>query len=202
MSKIILSLLSLFVLGCGVGGNSGSASPVSSAPNGPSLSSSPVEMKSGRAFSCFSLNETVWCAGSAPGIVSSVAFVPLASFAQTISRLEVFDDTVCAETTVVSRPVSGSSGVATYCWGEASLGPNYAGYPVIYSPPFGPANIPSGASFASLPFVGGDTGMGLFTDEGGIWLVMIDSRGLVSRATISCDTDGTNLICPAFSLVL
>lgn len=202
MKTLIPALMLVWITACGSGG--GTASAPSQSPS-PAITAQSITIKSGRSFSCFQLRSDVYCKGTDPNLINSPNYVLFASFGAAPSRLEAFDDTVCITASVQGLPYAGLSyaGTATYCWGEANLGMNYIGYPMVYSGPFfTAANVSPEVSFAVLPFVGYDGGMGVFTDEGGTWLVMQDGRSLTSTNTISCDTDGVYLACPTFNIAL
>jgi len=196
MKNITVPMLLLWITACGGPGGGTDASAPNLAP-GPGATPIAAKLVSGRSFDCLQVENEVYCAGTAADIVSSPTFTLFASFAAAPTRIESFDDTLCLTATVLERPIAATPGTATYCWGEASLGVNYISYPLVYGgPQFTAMDISSDTTFSALPFVGGDLGMGVFTDEGGTWLVMQDPRTLASAETLSCTTLAGIVTCP------
>ncbi len=220
VAALLLSFLSSGCLGsAGSGGGSSGSAPAFSPSPAPDVSTAvTLTVKSGFEFSCFAIEVDgtgrIYCrktGGGSPnpnlGIPSS-SYTLFAEAAQGFDRLEVWDDTICAQGQVATRPYSRTPGTATYCWGEASLGANNAIYPLIYGGPVystaahGSPDFDSHATWE--PFVGSDSNMTLFTNEGGMWLVMMDGWNATSTASLSCtiSNDETTLTCPGFTLGL
>lgn len=210
LKRLALALLALLSLACSGGGGSGSAE---TADKGlPSVPTAPeavtVTLKSGSGFTCFVSGDSLFCraSGASPNLGSiPAAFARYASISGGITHFEVWDDSICISGLVSQRPQSNSAGQATYCFGEASLGPSYSGYPLVYSgPAFSVATHGSvEATFhVEQPFVGGDVGIALFTNEGGMWGVMQDGSGSVSTDDEDCELSETSLVCETFSVGL
>lgn len=173
-----------------------------------------VTKKTGRDFSCLLVNLSdrgqVWCRSEgAPDVRLGISSGTYALYAEVDSvtgftRFETWDDTVCVSATVTDRPYNGGAGNATYCFGDASLGPNYSGYNLVYGGPIY-THATHGTPdlwYATEPFTGGDVSMGLFTNEGGMWLVMQDSNAAVTSTTETCSLNlvTLDLTCNTFSV--
>lgn len=205
-----MSVLGLVLVGCQEGGSGDASSDLPFVPEpGESLT---VSVKSGDGFSCALLTsatvDQVYCEGSNAtlGLNSVGTFTLVAESTNSIDRLEVWDDTLCLTAQVATRPFSGLSGEATYCIGEASLGVNYTGYPLVYSGPAysDPTHGSADLTFGLAPFAGGDISMAVMADEGGTWLVMMDGSGTVTTQDYTCTVNeaGTEVDCGSFSVVL
>lgn len=214
MRSLIMVLVSLLLVGCIESGGGSADSAVSLLPGGGGGApvSVPVSFKTGFGFSCVMFEVSgsgrVYCRQTgAPdarlGILSA-SFTLYAATANPVTRFETWDDTVCLTTQVSTQPQDRLPGSATYCFGDASLGANYSTYPMVYGgvPYSAVNNGASELSFAELPFVGSDTGMEVFTDEGGTWLVMLDSSASVTESTLTCDLSSTELVCSGFTVNL
>jgi len=212
----VLGLLSfIFVLsGClggGSGGSEAASAPGGSGPGGSTPVAQEVSQKSGRDFDCVMLNLSdrgqIWCRSL--GAPDARLMIPndgeFHLYVETSSEIEAFetwDDTMCFSTQVQTRPQSRLSGLATYCFGDASLGFNYMAYPIIYSGPvYDDATHGSpDLWYLTEPFSGGDHNMDVMTDTGGVWLVMMDSSIEVVESDLDCVLDDTTLSCDDFNL--
>lgn len=210
LKRLALAVLALLSLACAPGGSDspnartvGSPDPTPLAPE-----SVVVTLKSGSGFTCFVLDSDLFCraSGASPNLGSiPAAFARYASISGGVTHFEVWDDTICISGLVSQRPQSNSAGQATYCFGEASLGPSYSGYPLVYSGPVF-SNATHGSAevvfHVEQPFVGGDVGMALFTNEGGMWGVMTDGTASVTTDSEDCELSETSLVCETFSVGL
>lgn len=218
LKKALLLALALIGAAC---------APVDSASvsdGGPAFSPSPstptaqtVVLAGGLDFTCFNLtledgSGRIYCRRSGGGSpdhrlgITSTNYELIAESQSGWTHFAVWDDSFCAAALVDQRPQSNSAGQATYCWGEASLGANYSGYPLIYGGPiFDQATHGSpDIAFhgAEQPFVGGDVGISVFTDEGGTWGVMTDGSGSTHSDSEDCSLSDSALTCESFSVGL
>ena len=216
LRAILGVLLALLGAACSPGspsvsdGGSPAFAPEPSAPQ-----SVTVVLKSGVDFTCFALNledgGRIYCRrGASPnpnlGLPAGSGFQLFATHSTEVTHFEVWDDSLCFSGLVSLRPSSRTQGQATYCFGEATLGPAYSGYPLVYSgPPFAWAQHGSPEvtlSGSEQPFTGGDVGIGLFTNAGGVWNVMMDGLGSTGSDSEDCTEDGVSLVCETFSVTL
>jgi hypothetical protein len=167
-----------------------------------------VTLQTGHGFECFKLHGTVWCRGVSIdhdlGFVDPVGFVPLVADSDSdIISLETWDDTVCFTTMAVNRPyMHNTSGISTYCVGEATLGGAIGAFPAVYSGPnfTEAANGSPDLTFGRAPMMGGDFPMTDLLNS----TFMTDGFSFVGQTTIDCleSGDGTTLTCPSFELAL
>ena len=208
LNVLLISVTAVMLVGCKETSSAGETDLGLLNPGGGSTPLS-VPYKAGSGFACIVVarvagGESLFCSGTNASLgFASAAPIEQARTDGTFSAFEVWDDTVCVSTSVSLRPVSRLPGSALYCWGEASLGANYAAYDMIYSPPYSDAAHGSPElTYATEPFVGADESMDVMTDTGGTWLVMMDGSASVSSGTLSCSTDAGILTCPSFTLDL
>jgi len=219
IKRALLLLLALVGAGCAPAGSSSvSGSPAAPVvvPPLPGDTAQSITTKGGSGFSCFSIavsgSDRIYCRteGSPDarlGIVSA-SWALYAEHSDSLTSFEVWNDTICLSGQVTQRPQSRSAGLATYCLGEATLGPAYSGYPIVYSgPSFSLAtNGSTEVAFhgTEAPFAGADLGVGLFTNDGGVWNVMMDGLELTHTAILNCtvSADGSTLTCPSFAVGL
>lgn len=209
--KLLILILSLGLVACGSGGGSGSASSDDrSSPSVPSEAVTAVH-STGRDFSCLSFNLAeggqVWC--RIEGAPDARLGIPSPQFEKyieitggDIDDLETWDDTICFSAQVDSLPYNNGPGTATYCIGEASFGPAYSGYNIVYSPPFQASDLSAEVWTEELPFSGADLPMGHFTNDGAVYGIMQDSRIEVSATNVNCTLEGTTLTCAGFAQTL
>ena len=196
----LAALIVAGLTGCLSGGSadSGSASFPNPAPVGESFV---AEVHAGNGFECFCLRSTVYCRGASLNLdldVNSVNFTPYFTDSDSnITRILTYDDTLLIETSVATRPSSGTSGVATYYFGEATFAGSYSGYPMIYvgTPFFAASYYSSDVSSSAEPFAGGD--LTIETALGGTFLT--DGTSQVIEREENCTLNGTTLTCETFT---
>ena len=187
---IVSAIVGLFLSACS-GGDSGSSSGGGGASPSPVVSpGTPVSVVtlSGRSFDCFPFENRVYCKGSVFGLSSTYSL-----FAEGPSPfvLTAYDDTLCLTTTT-------GLGLRSFCFGEASWGPAYAGLPWIYTGPSFTANdIPPDVTLADLPFAGGPVTRNEIINQ----TYVIDGTSLVTEVTETCSDEGTKLVCPNFEVI-
>jgi hypothetical protein len=172
-------------------------------PTVPSLSVT-LDVKYGRDYSCFTLNKSnglrgeLWCKGTNTSIELNTlgAFNRIFLNQKSITDLTVFDDSVYFTTYVNKRPYTNTPGVATYGIGEASLGPGYSGWPIIYGGPiFSAAYMSPEVTYSHLPMMGGDIVMVQITNE----TYVSDGTGLTGVSSENCTLTATKLTCQTFT---
>lgn len=176
-----------------------------------------ISLIGGVDFTCFNLtledgSGRIYCrrsGGQSPDPrlgLSSSTFQLFAESQSGWTHFEVWDGTICASAIVDQRPAGNTTGQATYCWGEATLGANYSSYPLVYGGPvfsFSQHGSPDVAFHGTEEaFVGGDIGIGLFTNEGGVWNVMTDGSGSTHSDSEDCTLSETELTCESFTVGL
>jgi hypothetical protein len=147
--------------GCLAGGSADSSSVdlPNPAPVGESFI---AEVHSGDGFECFVFRDSVFCRGSSVNADIAVSSVDFALYFEdsdtNVRGLLTYDDTLCVETSVLTRPVSRTPGVATYCIGEATLQNTPGGHPIVYGGPnfSSGVNGSSDVTYASEPMMGAD----------------------------------------------
>lgn len=203
--RLVIGILALGLSGCLTGPGGGSAESIITPPDEVIPALTNVTVKSGDGFECALLESNeIYCRGTNPRISLSPDFELFAAFTSPVLRFETWDDTVCLSLIVAQRPVARDAGLATYCMGEASLGPNYTGYNIIYSgPAYSEATHGStGTIFFVEPFAGADEPMDVFTNETGNWLVMTDTRSAVTESVEACEVLADSIECDDFTIDL
>jgi hypothetical protein len=96
----------------------------------------------------------------------------------------------------------GSSGYATYCFGEATLNGSYSVYPIVYGgPQYSTAtNGSTDVIYYTEPFMGGDIHI-TNLEETSPWVVS-DGLTLTGQGLIDCTVANSTMTCPTFQVSL